>query len=136
MHEHHRLAPIDLLEHRRESGIAQELAGITRHQSDAVELENIERVIDLGQAAIGVGQRDGGEHAEPAGIIADQLRAELIAGAGARPRRRAVFEPDARTGDRIDGGGNAGLVHLLDRALHRPVLRARRIGAVGRDGLL
>src|ERR1700730_9091180 len=67
MHEHDRLSAIDLLEDGRECRLAQQLAGITRQDTDAVELEHIERVFDLFQAAVGVRQWDGGEHPEAAG---------------------------------------------------------------------
>src|SRR5262245_46295970 len=51
--------------------------------NEIIELEHVERVFDLLQAAVDVGQRNSGEHAKAARKVADHLRAVVIAGAGA-----------------------------------------------------
>src|ERR1700722_4994502 len=122
MHEHDRLAAIDLLEDGRECRLPQQLAGITRQDTDAVELEHIERVFDLFQAAVGVRQWDGGEHPEAAGKVPHHLGAEFVAHACPRACGLAVLEPYARARHRVDGRRYARLIHLLNGTAGRPIL--------------
>ena len=48
MNEHDRVALVERFEHRIERGIAQEFLAIAREQADALVLELIERMLDLG----------------------------------------------------------------------------------------
>ena len=51
MGEDDRLAPIELVHHRRKGGIAEPFVAVAREQPDAVGLERVERIVDLAQAA-------------------------------------------------------------------------------------
>src|SRR6185312_10660592 len=53
-----------LFEHRREGRIAQPFPLVIGKEADAVRLQRAEGVIDLAQAALGVGQRDRREKSE------------------------------------------------------------------------
>ncbi|MGH7090669.1 MAG: hypothetical protein ACREFQ_17375, partial [Stellaceae bacterium] len=67
---------------------------IARHEPDSIELQLVERVFHLAQAAFGVGQRQCSEHAEAAGIFLHHLGAEFVADTGTRERIvLAVAEP-------------------------------------------
>src|SRR5207247_533909 len=96
MDEQRNLAAVEFVEHRREGRVPKWLAGIAREQPDAVELQGVERIGGLAQAAFDVRQRDGGEHPEPAGEIPRHLGAELRAEAGRRKRRDELSTRQAR----------------------------------------
>ncbi len=124
----HRLAPVELLEHRHEGRIAEIFAAVAGEQADAVGLEHVERVLDLAQAAFGIGQRNGGEQAEAAGMIAAQLRADSRC-TGARACAPPSTSPNQTPGctTRQHRRRHAGLLHVVERQLRRPFRRARRL---------
>jgi len=97
------------------------LALVARHQADAVGLERIECVFDLAQAALDIGQGQDREQPEAARMVGHQARPILVAFARERAARRVVAEPDARLADRRDRGRDPSPIHVLDRALRRPV---------------
>ena len=121
MGEHQRLAAVQFLHHRLEGGIAQPFVAIAGEQDDAVGLEHVEAVFDLAQAAFDVGQRQRREHAEAAGMVGGELRRIVVAVARDAAALRVVADPDAGRGDRGDRGRDAGLVHVGERLLRRPV---------------
>ena len=130
MDEHLGLAPVELTEHGREDGIAEELAVIARHQADAVELQGVERVFDFLEAALSIRQRQRSEHAEAAGmvlIIWRRIRYICGRGSGRRHCRRRTTR---LAGHRHDGSGDAGLVHLVQGELGCPTgVCSRRQGS-------
>jgi hypothetical protein len=124
MHVHHRLAPVQLLHHRTEVRVPQPAVAVAREEADAVRFERVERVFDLPQRAVHVGQRHGGKEPEPRWMIADERGAVVVA----RPRQAArhgrVTEPESRVGDRHHRRRHAAAVHVLDRLRRRPVVLA------------
>src|ERR1700728_349467 len=121
MDEHLGFTPAKLVEYSCESVVAEQLAVVAAQQSDAVEIERVERVLDLLETAFGVRQRYRRKHAETAGIILDHLRAELVADPGAHAGRfAAVVEPHAGSCHGHDSRGDAGLVHLVEGELRSP----------------
>src|SRR5215470_14208852 len=121
MDEQRHLATVELVEDWSEGRIAERLAGVTREQPDAVELQGVEGVGDFAHAALDVRQRNGSKHPETAGEIPRHLRAEFIAVASPTAPLLAVVPLDAGTGHRRDGRANAGLVHLLEDETRRPI---------------
>ena len=57
----HGLAAVELLQDRREVGMAEPLVAVARHHADAVDLERVEGVGDLLQGLVDVRQRQRGE---------------------------------------------------------------------------
>ena len=114
------LAAVEFLEDRRERRIAEIFAVIGAQQPDAVGFERIERIGDFRKAAFGIGQRDDGEQAIAAGIIADRLGGVIVP----HPRQPAaggdVAEPGAGRAHRNDRGRDAVGVHLFERLGRRP----------------
>ena len=129
MHIDDRLAPVQLLEHRRERGIAQRLAVIVREQADSIGLQGVEGIFDLLQRAFGVGRRHHGEKAEAGGVIVDGAGGAFVPVAREAARGPDVAEPDPGGGDRADGAGDAMLVHHLDGLFGRPAQEPLRRGA-------
>src|SRR5215471_21452948 len=82
MRIHHGLASIQLLRHRLECGVAEELTLVIGHQADALHLEVIERVLDLAKGTVNIRKRHGREHPEPARMVGNDLGAELVGLAG------------------------------------------------------
>src|SRR5262249_47192648 len=101
-------------------------------EADTVGFEVIEGVLDLLEAAVDVRRRDGGEQAEAAAVIGSRLGGVLVELA-TEPARLLDIVAVPHTGlrDRQNGGGDAALVHVLERALRRP-LRRRWTGAAAR----
>ena len=93
---------------------------IARQQADAVELERVERVGDLLQAAVDVGQRKHGKAAEAAGMVGDQLGGIFVALARELARRLSGGEIDAGCRHREHRDRDAGLVHIGERAFGGP----------------
>ena len=139
MNEDDGLAPVELVHHRRERRIAEPFVAVARHQDDAVGLERVERVFDFLEAGIDIRQRQDGERAEAPRAVAGEFGAVFVADPRQRHRGRIVAVPDAGRGDREYRGGDAGLVHVGDRFLRRPVERRpfeqfalAEIGDIGR----
>ena len=120
MHVDHRLAAVELGEHRGKGGVSEPLVAIARHQPDAVGLEHIEGIFDLLEAAFGVGQRQRGEQAEAPGVILDDLHGVIVERARKPAPLLHVAEEDAGRGHGDDGGLDAILVHGRERGLRRP----------------
>ena len=110
----HRLAPVELRHDRLERGITEPEVAVAGKHRDAVGLEHVEPELDLAQAAFDIGERQGGEHAEAAGMILHQPCGILIT----LPRDAAAVlagERAAGRGHRRDRGRDAGLVHVIER---------------------
>lgn len=73
----------------------------------------------VGGEPIGVGQPNGREQAEAAGLVAAQLRAGFVARAP-RAVRGDVAESDAGRHQRQRRFGHGSLRHVVERGLHRP----------------
>ena len=128
MRVHDGLPAVQLLHDGGERRIAEPLVAVAREQGDTVGLERVERVRDLVQRALDVGHRHGGEHAETALGIRGQLRRVVIALARQLPGARVVQEAHGRRRDGRQGRRHAGLVHVGQRLLRRPVAhRARNV---------
>lgn len=84
-------------------------------------MEHFERVLDLAQAALGVGQRYRGEQTEAPWIAARETCCIFIDPTCGFPRRLRVAEPDPRRRERQDCSADTTTVHRLDRSLWRPV---------------
>ena len=78
MEEDHGLAPVKLVEHRIKPAVAEVNAVVVGQQHDAVQPQRPERVVDLGQRGVGVGQRKARKAAEPAWVAADCLGRRLV----------------------------------------------------------
>ena len=116
----HGLAPVELGHHRLERGIAEPLVAVAREQADAVGLERIESIFDLAQARFNIRERQRCEHAEAARIVDHEARCKVVALARDPAALRVIADPDTGRGDRRDGRGDAGAVHVLNRFLDRP----------------
>ena len=79
MHVDHGLPAVELGHHRRKGRIAEPLVAIAREEPDAVGLQRIERVADLFETALDVGQRQAGEKTEAPAVIKRHPRAVLVA---------------------------------------------------------
>ena len=123
------LASIQLLEHRRELRIAQPGVAVAGQDADAVRLECVERVGDLLQAALHVGQRQHREEAETALVVGHHLRGGVLVHlARELARFLRVPEPDAGRGDRQHRGLRPDAVERLDGSSRRIVLPCREAG--------
>ena len=117
----HGLAAVELLQHRHERLVAEILAVVAGPERDAVGLERVVGVFDLLQAALDVDRRDRREDAEAVRVVAAQLGGVVVALAREPPRGLLdLAVPGARIEDRGDRVGDAGLVHVVERHLHRP----------------
>lgn len=85
-----RAAAVQFVQDRRERGVTQPFAGVARQQADAVGAQGVQRMGDLGQAGVDLGQGQAGEQAEAAGMVAHHGGAEFVARAGGF-RRAAGF---------------------------------------------
>jgi hypothetical protein len=50
VHEHQRVAPVELLHHRREGTVTQPFVAVAREKRDAVDLERVEPIFYLDEA--------------------------------------------------------------------------------------
>jgi hypothetical protein len=73
MHEDHGAAAVEFGHDWIEGRVAEPFVAIAREQRDAVGMEHIEPVFDLGEARVDKRQRDRGKYAEAARIIARKL---------------------------------------------------------------
>lgn len=92
MHEHRGAAAIELLEQRLVARIAEVDAVGVALGGDAVGAELVDRVLELGQRPVDVGQRQGGEVAEMLRMGAPDLGARVVDVAAQLPRRGVVAE--------------------------------------------
>ncbi|OIQ63139.1 hypothetical protein GALL_553220 [mine drainage metagenome] len=116
----HDLAPVEFFHHGQKGGIAEPLVVIVRQQADAVELEGVERVRDLLQAAVDVGERKHCETSEAARMVGDQLCGVFVALAHELARGFSRREIDARLRHREHRNRDARLVHVGERLLGGP----------------
>ena len=79
MDEGHRLAAVELGQHRRESGIAEILPRIGGREAHAVAFERVEHIGDLGERLVDFRQRHHAEAAEAAGMIDRELCQPFVA---------------------------------------------------------
>ena len=106
---------------------------VARHQLDAVGLELIERVGDLGERAVHVRQRHRGEMAEARRVGRAELRGMLVDGAREPPRLVRADMMQAGRREREHRRGDAVLVHLLEAARDGPVAHHRALAHLAHD---
>src|SRR5712671_3673113 len=118
----HRLAPVELLEHRLVDRIAEPFVAVIRLNADAVSLQGIEGIFDFLEGRVDVDHRERREQAEAALVVAHHIGPEIVAGARHRGGAGGIkIEPGAgRGGEREHAGRDAALVELLDRLVARP----------------
>ena len=83
-------------------------------------LSTSKEYFDLPEAAVGVRQWQGGEQAEPAGMVLDDLHRVVVERARKPASLLHVAEKYPGRGHRNDGGLDAVLVHRRKRRLRRP----------------
>src|ERR1051326_2201304 len=107
--------------------------GSARHQLDAVGLELVERVGDLGEGTVDVRQRHRGEMPEPRRMSRAELGGMLVDRAREPPRLVGadVMQPGRR--EREHRRGDAVLVHLLEAARNGPVAHHRALAHLAHD---
>jgi hypothetical protein len=97
-----------------------------RQDADAVRFQRVERVGDLLQTTLDVGQRKNREQTETALVIRHHLRRrELVHLASELSRFLRVAEPDPRRRDRKHGGLGADAIERFDRSRRRIILPCR-----------
>ena len=119
--EHCRSTPIEFFEDRHLRGVARPHLCGTRVHRDAVRVERVERVLDLAQTAVRVGQRHGRKEPESTGMILPQRGGELVGASRQVARLGGTFVQ--RLGKRragYDRGGNSVPVHVAKSDLGRP----------------
>jgi hypothetical protein len=126
----HGAAAVELLEHWRKHRVAQELVAVVGAEIDAVGLERIERVFDLLERAVDVGERQIGEVAETAGMVGGELGGKLVGEPRELARLRVVFGLEVRHRDRGHRERHAALVHVLELARDGRALVEPGAGAV------
>jgi hypothetical protein len=94
------LAPVELVEDGRDLGIARPHAAEIREQPEPIDAERAIGIVDLGERALDIGQRQCREDAEPALMVARQSCGIVVADAGEAPRLLRVAEPHAGRRDR------------------------------------
>src|SRR6516165_4551283 len=114
------LPAVELLVNRFKGFIAEVFVLEARHQTDAVRLQLIHRILDFAKTALSVGEGNRGEEAESSAMVGDHLCSVLVAIARKSARVLDAAQPDARLNERDDGGRNPILVHLLDGHLGAP----------------
>ena len=72
------LSAVKFLPHRFELGVAEPLVAVACHATDAINFERIKGIGDFFQALIDVREREHGERAKPALVIALELLAILV----------------------------------------------------------
>src|SRR6516165_10662838 len=133
MRIHHRLASIQLLHHRLECGVAEELPLVIGHQADALHLEGIERVLDLANGTVNIRKRHGREHPEPARMVSNDLGAELVGLAGELSRAVEIAKKDTWLANGQYRGCHTTMVHIVDRLRYRPFHQGRLASSSTRD---
>ncbi len=94
-------------------------------------MKRIERIGDLPQAAVDVGQRNRREASEAAGMVRHQPGGVVVAFARQLARRLAGGEIERRRRHREHRDRDAGLVHVRQRLFDRPVLHQAVAETVG-----
>ena len=112
------LAAVELFKDRLELSVAQPGPAILGRDAKSVSLQNIKSVGDFGQRALDAVERQGGEKAEPSGMIGPLPAAPLVG----LPGSLCLFlgiRPEDGSGVG-DGGGDAVAVKLVERHLDGP----------------
>ena len=84
MDEDGRGSPVELVEDDVEPRITEVDVTVVGEQPNAVEMKVVERSGDLGEARVGVRQRQGGERSEPPRMAVDELGRGVVDTARAR----------------------------------------------------
>ena len=113
-------APVELAEDRLERGVAQVGPADVGEQREAVDVEVVAAVRDLGDGRVDVGQRERGEQAEPSGMVDDGASTGLVHLAGEVPSRWLVGEVHAGRRDRQQRRRDPEPVHHRDVLVGRP----------------
>ena len=74
----HCLAAIELVEDGLKAHVPQPTIAVARHQANAVGLQRVEGVLDLAKARLGIPHRECCEQAEPALVVGNHARGELV----------------------------------------------------------
>src|SRR6202790_5686152 len=90
-------APVEFVENRIETRIAEPFGLVTRVHGHAVSLESIEAVLDLLQTSVDVRHRQVDEHAKAALVIGNQACRFLVGTTGQTPRRGVAAMPNTRS---------------------------------------
>src|SRR5258708_7688138 len=128
VHEDDRSSLLQLREQLAERGVAEIAAAGVAHQADAVELQHVEAVLELGERAVDVGKRKDREAAEPCWVFPAQFRGELVATATEASGLVVVSEVNPGRADRRDRRVDAEALHELDCALGAPRWRREPAG--------
>ncbi len=130
MNEHHRLTPVEFRVKRLEIRMADILVVDAGEQSDAVEVQFVQRPAAFGDGGVDIRQRQKAEPAEAPRVILRQSRQIVVAPLRQGFRLVDVAVPDAGRREGQDGCGNGFIVHDIEAVLRRPVGKA----AIGRAG--
>ena len=84
-------------------------------------MKRVERIGDLAQTRVDVGQRQARKQSEAASMIGDHACAVVVAFAVDRDEALLRNQRQPRRGDRRERRGDAGCVHVVERRLRRPV---------------
>src|SRR4029453_11758107 len=118
-----------------ESRVSQVLLADAGEQHHAVDVQRVERVLELVERAVHVRKGQAGERAEATGRIADKRGGMFVAAACEVPGRSPITEVDAGCGDGRDRGPDSAAVHQGQSGLSAP-LRKRDSAAIGESELL
>src|SRR5271156_3275523 len=99
MHENHGVAAVQLVEQWIELLLTQGDAAAVRKQHDSVSMKLVERVSELRQRPLYVGQRQRRKEAEAPGMLAHDLGRELVDLASFVARLGVVAQVHARGRD-------------------------------------
>src|SRR6202030_1927050 len=94
--------PVEFVENRIESWIAEPFGVVACVHGHAVSLESVETVFDLLQASVDVRHGEVDEHAKAALVIGNQARRFLVGTTGQTPGGCVVAMPYARRRERQD----------------------------------
>jgi hypothetical protein len=111
---------VQLVEERVPGWIAEVRPADVGQQRDAVEPEDVERVTQLGERGVDVGQRQHGQPGEALGRRRDELGGALVDQAGELVGQPLVAEEDAGRRQRHDRGVDVVALHELVGGLGGP----------------
>jgi hypothetical protein len=124
MNEHNGTSPLQLLEQGLEPLVGQIHAVRVGKEDDAIQLQDIERIGQLGESAIHIRQWQRGEAAKPLWTLLYHPCGKLVAAPRQAARPRIVSDMNPWSGDRGDCNINGRVVHQRQRA--RLIPRRRR----------
>ena len=124
-------APVELAKDRLERRVAHVGAADVGEQHEAVDVEVVAAVRDLGDRGVDVGQRERREQPEAAGMVDHRAPAGLVHLAGELDGGRAVAEVHTGRRDRQQRRGDAEPVHRRHVLVGRPLRdRGHPVGLV------